>query len=206
MRRDIIGASMPPIGISDNDLPKSGPQLSLILALGGLLIGFSVIATVIITKAVSKNADCESLAPAAPVVGRDASGIPMEVVDLKAYVAAFESGMKIKKVENNLFTLERDETALDIRNNEDTELRTYISWDRPEGMEPNQIVAKIHFVRIEKGEEPIVTNVQTIMHETEMFIVDGATLMYDPANDGGVLFTFDATKFWADQHTGIGGS
>ena len=193
---------MPPIGIPKDDLPKSGPQVHIIAIFMILMMAFSAVSTVIVMNAFGKKVESAAKAAAIASGCAEAEGREKPIAP-QDFIASFELDLgALKKIENNLFTLKREETGLDARQEEGAYLRTYISWDRPEGMDQSMIWAKVSFVKLIEGQEPVVTTVEAVMHATEMFIVDGASLMFDPVSDAEVLFTFDATQFWANQHPG----
>lgn len=125
------------------------------------------------------------------------------IVDPQAFVAAFESKLgPLKKVDNNIFTLTKKTSAVMVKKVGGVELRTYVTWDRIQGMDANTLWATVTLVKLADGKDPVVTQLQTQMHATELFTDDGVSLMFDPVSDTEEWFTLDVAGFWNDGQVG----
>jgi hypothetical protein len=193
---------MPPLSIPKDDLPKITPQYLTMLILAIFLVGFTIVATVLVMRAFEKAEVAASL-PGPQVTVTTPTGETAQI-DMKAYIADFEAPLgEIKTETNNIFTIGSTQTSLTEKRQEQTELRTYVSWSRVEGMPKNQALITVNLLELTEGSPtPVVTHVETLLNAEEITVINGITVMFDPVSDTEALITLDSTKYWGDKHPG----
>jgi len=199
---------MPPIGLPKRLEPRSSsPQYLALLLLAAFLVMFTVTATVLIMRAIEQKPELNDYGEqveqeAPPPAPENIVGSP--AFDREGFVKAFEAklGRMIKKIDNNVFTVGKNQIALDVRNEGTVELRTYVSWNRLEGMAPDEAWVAIDLLDLTEGEEPSVTHVESLLGASELSLVNGVSVMFDPISDEEILATLDSQSYWASKHPG----
>jgi hypothetical protein len=193
---------MPPLSIPKDDLPRMTPQYVTMLLLALFLIGFTIVATVLVMHAFEKAEVAASL-PGPQVTVTTPTGETAQI-DTKAYIADFETPLgEIKTETNNIFTVGSTQTSLTDKREGPTELRTYVSWSRIEGMPKNQALVTVNLLELTDGAPtPVVTHVETLLNEEEITMINGIAVMFDPVSNMEALITLDSSKYWADKHPG----